>query len=73
MKIKEYFGSISQLEKKLSAWIDLPISLRVRSTGTRNITFLFESFSEEEIISFFKDTIQQPEHAIVGYRHMEIF
>lgn len=73
MKIKEYFGSISQLEKKLSAWIDLPISLRVRSTGIRNITFLFESFSEEEIISFFKDTIQQPEHAIVGYRQDDIY
>lgn len=73
MKINEYFGNISKLEKMLSDWIDLPVSLHIHSTGTKNITFLFESFSEEEIVSFFKDNIQQTEHAIVGYRQDDIY
>ena len=50
MKINEYFGNISQLEKMLSDWIDLPVSLHVRLAGVKNVTFLFENFSEEEIV-----------------------
>ncbi|HFI0828136.1 TPA: LytTR family transcriptional regulator, partial [Streptococcus suis] len=73
MKINEYFGNISKLEKMLSEWIDLPVSLNVRSAEAKNITFLFENFSEEEIVSFFKDNIQQTEHAVVGYRQDDTY
>ena len=38
----------------LSEWIDLPVSLNVRSAEAKNITFLFENFGEEEIVSFFE-------------------
>ena len=57
----------------LSEWIDLPVSLNVRSAEAKNITFLFENFSEEEIVSFFKDNIQQTEHAVVGYRQDDTY
>ena len=57
----------------LSDWIDLPVSLDVRSAEAKNITFLFENFSEEEIVSFFKDNIQQTEHAVVGYRQDDTY
>ena len=57
----------------LSEWIDLPVSLNVRSAEAKNITFLFENFSEEEIVSFFKKNIQQTEHAVVGYRQDDIY
>lgn len=73
MKINEYFGNISKLEKMLSEWIDLPVSLNVRSAEAKNITFLFENFSEEEIVSFFKDNIQQTVHAVVGYRQDDTY
>lgn len=73
MKINEYFGNISKLEKMLSKWIDLPVSLNVRSAEAKNITFLFENFGEEEIVSFFKDNIQQTEHAVVGYRQDDTY
>ncbi|HFU4084526.1 TPA: LytTR family DNA-binding domain-containing protein [Streptococcus suis] len=73
MKINEYFGNISKLEKMLSEWIDLPVSLNVRSAEAKNITFLFENFSEEEIVSFLKDNIQQTEHAVVGYRQDDTY
>ena len=73
MKINEYFGNISKLEKMLSEWIDLPVSLNVRSAEAKNITFLFENFSEEEIVSFFKDNIQKTKHAVVGYRQDDTY
>lgn len=57
----------------LSEWIDLPVSLNVRSAEAKNITFLFENFSEEEIVSFLKDNIQQTEHAVVGYRQDDTY
>ena len=57
----------------LSGWIDLPVSLHVRLAGVKNVTFLFENFSEEEIVSFLKDNIQHPEHAVVGYRQDDIY
>lgn len=57
----------------LSEWIDLPVSLNVRSAEAKNITFLFENFGEEEIVSFFKDNIQQTEHAVVGYRQDDTY
>lgn len=57
----------------LSEWIDLPVSLNVRSAEAKNITFLFENFSEEEIVSFFKDNIQQTVHAVVGYRQDDTY
>ncbi|MDO4671175.1 MAG: LytTR family DNA-binding domain-containing protein [Aerococcus sp.] len=73
MKINECFGNVSKLEKMLSEWIDLPVSLNVRSAEAKSITFLFENFSEEEIVSFFKDNIQQTVHAVVGYRQDDIY
>ena len=33
---------MSELEKMLSDWIDLPVSLNVRSAEAKNLTFLFE-------------------------------
>ena len=57
----------------LSEWSDLPVSLNVRSAEAKNITFLFENFSEEEIVSFFKDNIQQTVHAVVGYRQDDTY
>ena len=73
MKIEEYFEDVVQLEKKLSAWMDLPVSLQARSTGEKHSTFLFENYSEEEIVAFFQQYIQQTNHAVIGYRQDDVY
>lgn len=68
MKITEYFGNRQQLERKLSQWMELPISLLARNETSKKVTLLFEDFREEEIVTFFKENIQMNHHSIVGYR-----
>lgn len=54
MKIKEYFGSISQLEKKLSAWIDLPISLQYAPQGQETLHFFLKVLAKKRLLVFLK-------------------